>query len=241
MSMPGVQIPHWAPPVSRNAAWSVVQGAIRVQPLDRLDAPPAHLAQRDEARVHHRAVEQDRAGAALALPAAFLGAGQAQVLAQHVEQAPHAGRLDLGRDAVDREPIGHARDSALMPGGPGGAESVSAARTRSEVAGRSVIHTPMASWMAATIAGATTSMGSSPTPFAPCGAPAVRMLEQDRRDPRRVHGGRNEVRGQPIVLVAAVDQLELLDRGVAHRLERAALHLALGQHLVDDPPDRRRR
>ena len=57
------------------------------------------------------------------------------------------------------------------PGGPGGVEPVSAASDRSGVAGRSVIQAPVASWMAATTAGATTSMGSSPTPLAPCGAP----------------------------------------------------------------------
>ena len=53
-----------------------------------------------QAGVDHRAVDQHRAGAALALAAALLGAGQAEVLAQHVEQPAHAGDLDL--DAARR-------------------------------------------------------------------------------------------------------------------------------------------
>ena len=47
----------------------------------------------------------------------------------------------------------------------------SAARIRSGDAGSSWIQAPVASWIAATTAGAPTSIGSSPTPFAPCGAP----------------------------------------------------------------------
>ena len=43
---------------------------------------------------------------------------------------------------------------------------------RSGLAGRSGIQTPVASAMAATTAGAPTSIGSSPTPLAPWGTPA---------------------------------------------------------------------
>ena len=49
--------------------------------------------------------------------------------------------------------------------------------------------------------------------------------------------GRDDVRREPVVEVAAVAQLDLLDRRVAHRLERAALDLALGEDRMDDPPD----
>ena len=48
------------------------------------------------------AVEPDRAGAALALGAAFLGAGQPGVLAQRVEQGLVLARRPGGRRAVDR-------------------------------------------------------------------------------------------------------------------------------------------
>ena len=66
---------------------------------------------------------------------------------------------------------------------------------------------------------------------------AERRLDEDRRDPRRIERGRDDVRRQPVVEVAAVAQLDLLDRRVADRLERAALDLALGEDRVDDPAD----
>ena len=59
------------------------------------------LADRDEAGVHDGSVEQHRARAALPFPAAFLGAGEPEILAQDVEEAAHAGHIDLGRLAVD--------------------------------------------------------------------------------------------------------------------------------------------
>ena len=104
MSMPGVQMPHWAPPVSRKAAGACSSLPCRRQPLDRRDRRALDLAHRHQARVDHRAVDQHRARAALALAAALLGAGQAQVLAQHVEQAAHARGVQLDRRAVDGEP-----------------------------------------------------------------------------------------------------------------------------------------
>jgi hypothetical protein len=61
--------------------------------------------------------------------------------------------------------------SSETPGAGGIGPSVMAARIRSGVAGMSLTQTPVASWMAATTAGAPTSIGSSPTPLAPCGAP----------------------------------------------------------------------
>ena len=59
------------------------------------DVGALDLADRDEARIDRRAVEQDGAGAALALAAALLRAGQGEVLAQDVEQAAHARDVDL--------------------------------------------------------------------------------------------------------------------------------------------------
>ena len=64
-----------------------------------------------------------------------------------------------------------------------------------------------------------------------------RRLDEDRADARRIERGRDDVRREPVVEVAAVAQLDLLDRRVADRLERAALHLALGEDAVDDPAD----
>ena len=47
------------------------------------------LQQRDEAAVDEAAVEQHGAGAALAFAAALFGAGETQIVAQHVEQPRH--------------------------------------------------------------------------------------------------------------------------------------------------------
>src|SRR6185503_19465387 len=58
---------------------------------------------RHQARVHHLAVDRHRAGPALPLAAAFLGAGQVAVLAQDVEQPPPGRHVDLVTDPVDRE------------------------------------------------------------------------------------------------------------------------------------------
>ena len=100
-TMPGVQMPHCAPPHDRNASWTACSCVAVGDPLDRDD-----LARRRRAPAGTRqlftscAVEQHRAGAALALAAAFLGAGQAQLLAQHVEQPRHRVRLDGHAAAV---------------------------------------------------------------------------------------------------------------------------------------------
>ena len=62
-----------------------------------------HLRRRDETGAHRRAVDQHRARAALAFTAAFLGAGEAALLAQHVEQPRHRMRVDVRGRAVQRE------------------------------------------------------------------------------------------------------------------------------------------
>ena len=66
---------------------------------------------------------------------------------------------------------------------------------------------------------------------------AVRRLHEDRGDARRIHRGGDQVGREAVVEVAAVLELDLLDRRVADGLERAALDLALGQDGVDDPAD----
>ena len=121
------------------------------QPLDRGHAAGIALADRDQARVDGLAVEHDGARAALALAAALLGAGQPQVLAQHVEQALHGRRADVAWLSVDGQP--HA------------------AMTRSGVAGISRTSSPRCR-MALITAGAGPSMGSSPSPLAPNGPSA---------------------------------------------------------------------
>src|ERR1700676_1169896 len=57
--------------------------------LDGADFRALRLKRRHEATVDERAIEFDRASAALALAATFFRAGEAGLFAQHVEQARH--------------------------------------------------------------------------------------------------------------------------------------------------------
>ena len=70
------------------------------QAFDRDHAAPGALAQRDDARADLFAVEQHRAGAAVACMAADLRAGESQVVAQCVGQAPQRVGVDRHRAAV---------------------------------------------------------------------------------------------------------------------------------------------
>src|SRR5690349_13630527 len=70
--------------------------------LDGLDLGALGFHREHETRAHHGAVDRHGAGAAVAGGAAFLGAGELQLVAQHVEQ----GLLRLAQElvvvAVDR-------------------------------------------------------------------------------------------------------------------------------------------
>ena len=60
-----------------------------------------------QAGIHATSVDQHRAGAALAVIAAFLGAGQLQVLAEEVEQGDARVQQDFLLLSVNRQPAGH--------------------------------------------------------------------------------------------------------------------------------------
>ncbi len=82
------------------------------QPLDRHHLVAVGLRGEDEARADEPAVEQHRAGSALALLAGVLRPGQPEPLAQREEQAlagPHVGLAPL---AVDRQLDPHAAGTA---------------------------------------------------------------------------------------------------------------------------------
>src|SRR5258706_6784653 len=83
-----------------------MEPAVRLQSLDRGDFPAVRLHREQEARFHQLAVEQDRAGAALADDAADVRAGEAGDLAQKMGQ--EQPRLDLFfvTPAVDRHADG---------------------------------------------------------------------------------------------------------------------------------------
>ncbi len=78
--------------------------------LDRLDAPAVDLARGDEAGADLLPVEPHGARATVAGVAAHLGAGQAEVLAQHVDEAPPPVRSHLDASPVDLEPEGGVGD-----------------------------------------------------------------------------------------------------------------------------------
>ena len=116
---PGVQKPHCTAPASTNACCTGCSSLAVGQPLDRDDLAPLGLAGEHQAGADERAVEVDRAGAALALLAGVLGARQAEPLAQHVEQAlalPDV--VGLAPLAVDRAAPAASRGlpPVLVPG-----------------------------------------------------------------------------------------------------------------------------
>src|SRR5262249_58772712 len=91
--------------------------------LDGDDLGALGLHRKDQASPHRLAIEQDRAGAAHAVLAAHMGAGEAQLVAQAVDER-HA-RLDLDRDwlSVDFEVYRHGDANAwstLSPACGGG-------------------------------------------------------------------------------------------------------------------------
>ena len=67
------------------------------------DRRAVSLQDRHQAGVDELAIHQHGAGAALAFAAPFLGSGEAEVFAQHVEQALHGRRVDGLGSVVDCE------------------------------------------------------------------------------------------------------------------------------------------
>ncbi len=81
----------------------LVQRAVLREPLDGGDVLVHHHAHQHRAGAHRDAVDMDRAGPALRDPAAVLGAGQSDVLAQHPEQWGLGIDVELVLLAVDGE------------------------------------------------------------------------------------------------------------------------------------------
>src|SRR6266851_2057808 len=79
----------------------LVQGLARGQAFDRGDLSVAHCADRYGARAHRDAVDVHGAGAALGDAAAVLGAGEADLFADHPQQRRGRVDVDLVRLAVD--------------------------------------------------------------------------------------------------------------------------------------------
>ena len=81
-----------------------IQRAVRRgQPLDRADMTAVRGRGQDQTGQNRLAIHQHRARAALPDPAAVLGPGQLQILAQYVEQQIVVGDVEMAGDAVDGE------------------------------------------------------------------------------------------------------------------------------------------
>src|SRR6266498_4041232 len=141
-----------------------VAGAAAQVPGERLAALVGHEGASGEPRRQHQAgadrlaVEQHGAGAAHALAASVLGAGEREAVAQEVEHGPVGRRLAPAGPAVERELEGeaHARPRSLP-------------RTRSAVIGSSVTRSPIAEDTAFMTAAGVGVMAGSPIPLAPKG------------------------------------------------------------------------
>ena len=97
-TIPEVQKPHWRASAATKASWSGVSRPSAARPSIVVIGLPGDLVREQQAGADGLAVEQDRAGAAGAAAADDLGAGQADAVAQRVDE--HDARLDA--DPVDR-------------------------------------------------------------------------------------------------------------------------------------------
>src|SRR5579859_338858 len=142
--------------------------------LDRGDPRAVHLHGQRDAGGDEAAVEQHGAGATDADAARLLGAGEAEVVAQQIDQRAPRRHARLARLAVDREPdavwadrfhyCAPPRAAGCAAGSVARPRCLSAAYTFSAVIGSSRMRTPIASSTALAIAGATGVHGASPMP-----------------------------------------------------------------------------
>ena len=237
MSMPGVQIPHWAAPCSRKASW-------------RVSSEPRSRAASDRPST----VRTIR-------PSTWqIGTRQASTTwpSRSTEQAPHSPSPQPSFVPVSPRSSRRTSSSRRMPGT---STSAGAPLTRNRYA---LTRRPRATSLPAPVSAARIRSGRRGQLVDPDAGRVVdrgddgrrahvhrqladalrtvrraaeRRLDEDRPDVRRVERGRDEVRREPVVQVPPVAQLHLLDRRVADRLERAALDLALAQDRVDDLAD----
>ncbi len=101
MIMPGVQKPHCSAWFSRNAACIGCSSPSLARPSIVVTSAPSACDREHGAGLDRAAIDVDHAGAALAGVAADMGAGEAEMLAQELDQ--QRARLDLARHrlAVD--------------------------------------------------------------------------------------------------------------------------------------------
>ena len=85
----------------------------RSEPFDRGDRPPLGLNRQDVATLHRVPVEMDGAGAALRGVAADVGAGEVELVPQHVDQEIPGLGVDLPGRSVDLQCDGSLHERPL--------------------------------------------------------------------------------------------------------------------------------
>ena len=93
MIIPGVQKPHCTAPSRTKALWMGCRLLGTGQALDREHRGAAEARRLEDAGAPRFAVDDDGAGAALALPAAILGSHKPELLAKEAKEAK--GGIDL--------------------------------------------------------------------------------------------------------------------------------------------------
>src|SRR5580692_556395 len=162
----------------------------RMQPLivrqtfNRKNICAVRLQHWNQTTIYQRAIHQDGTGTAFTLPATFLGPGQLQVFAQHVQQSFHRQRTNNSSRAIHRHLNFNGLSFAARNQRDAPADTSSSfksldgsitSRISSGSSGTELNSTPNALTIALIIAGAGPSIGSSPIPFAPyapCGLPS---------------------------------------------------------------------
>ncbi len=102
MIMPGVQKPHCRPCSGHEAFLEGMQGAVLLEAFDGHNLAPVGLHREHRARLHGPAVENDRAGPAVGGVAADMGAGEAEHLADEVDEEQAGLDVRLVLLTVDR-------------------------------------------------------------------------------------------------------------------------------------------
>ena len=101
--MPAVQYPHWRPCFIPERLLDRVQLAALGEPFDGRDVAAVGLHRQTGAGLYGDAVHPDHTGAALAGVAPDLGAGEAQVIPQEMDQQHPRVHVALAGPAIDSD------------------------------------------------------------------------------------------------------------------------------------------
>ena len=199
-SIPGVHAPHCAAPCERNDCCNRPCSGDRSPALHRRDLTSRNLTRSDQASANRIAIQQHRAGAAVARVASHFRSRQSKIVAQHAGEPPRSGRRHLDRASVHRErnQLGVRRGNFSVV-----AISGSPRRLRARVAPESTTHRAGSRrWRARHQSEKETKMlgfHAAPIPVSPASPPdpfpnrAAAALSPNRIPPRRVPRPRGRV------------------------------------------------